>query len=142
MWTFTFYQDAFLGLTIHYINSNWHLQNFLLNIIPFSISHSGVNIAQSIINVLDEFNIKDKIIALTTDNEVAMLVCERKIASNLNLAFSTIIFSHYRYIAHVLNLEVKHRMKLVHESIIKACKLMIKIKNSTSSVMIFVSYVI
>ncbi len=30
-----------------------------------------------------------------------------------------------------LNLKVKHGMKLIHESIIKVCKLMIKIKNST-----------
>ncbi len=55
----------------------------------------NVNIAQSIINILDEFNIKDKIIVLTTDNKATILVYERKITLNLNLVFSTITFLYY-----------------------------------------------
>ncbi|GES84135.1 zinc finger BED domain-containing protein RICESLEEPER 2-like [Rhizophagus clarus] len=61
------------GLTIHYIDSNWRLCNFLLDIIPFTISHTGINISQEITRVLEEFGISNKIIALTTDNESAML---------------------------------------------------------------------
>ncbi|CAI2185955.1 18727_t:CDS:1, partial [Funneliformis geosporum] len=45
MWISTLNCEAFLGLTIHYIDSNWCLRNFLLDIIPFSISHSGINIS-------------------------------------------------------------------------------------------------
>ena len=53
-------QEAFLEFTIHYIDSNWHLCNFLLDIIPFFISHSGVNIAQTITNILEEFKKRNK----------------------------------------------------------------------------------
>ena len=35
-------------------------------------------------HVLNEFNISNKVIALTTDNESAMLVCEKEISSALN----------------------------------------------------------
>ncbi|CAI2197258.1 670_t:CDS:1, partial [Funneliformis geosporum] len=73
MWTSTLSSEAYLGLTIHYIDQNWVLQRFLLNIIPFKIRHSGINIASSISNILGEFNLISKAIALTTDNESAML---------------------------------------------------------------------
>lgn len=131
MWTSTINREAFLGLTIHYIDSDWRLCNFLLDIIPFTVSHSGINISHEIMQVLDHFNISNKVIALTTDNESAMLVCGKEIASALDIEFSTMVFSHYRCAAHVLNLGVKAGLKLVDESVIKTRKLMNSIKNST-----------
>src|SRR6266498_4010107 len=116
-------QESFLGLTIHYVNSDWKLYNFLLNIIPFTISHSEINIANEIMHVLNEFNISNKVIALTTDNESAMLVCGREIGLALNSKFSSMIFSHYRCTAHVLNLSIKQGLKLVNNAVIKARKL-------------------
>ncbi len=124
-------QKAFLGLTIHYVDSEWHLRNFLLDIIPFSISHSGMNIAQKIMRVLNEFNIFDKVITLTTDNESAMLVCGRNIMIALDSEFSSMTFSHYCCVAHVLNLGVKQGLELVSSSVHKAGELMVKIKNLT-----------
>jgi len=124
-------RETFLGLTIHYVDSEWHLRNFLLDIIPFSISHSGMNIAQKIMRVLNEFNIFDKVITLTTDNESAMLVCGRNIMIALDSEFSSMTFSHYCCVAHVLNLGVKQGLELVSSSVHKAGELMVKIKNLT-----------
>ena len=84
MWTSFVNQESFLDLTIHYVNSDWKLCNFLLDIIPFTISHSKMNIANEIMRVLNEFNISNKVITLTIDNESAMLVCEKEISSALN----------------------------------------------------------
>lgn len=121
-----------MGLTIHYVDSDWNLCNFLLDIIPFAIKHSGVNIAQEIIRTLREFNISNKIIALTTDNDAAMLSCGREIAAVFDNEISSINnFSHYRCAAHVLNLGVKKGLKSVNDSIIKARKITSIIKNST-----------
>jgi hypothetical protein len=130
MWT-SMNREAYLGITIHYVNSDWHLCNFLLDIIPFTTRHTGENIAQEIVRVLNEFNISDKIIALTTDNESAMIVCGRKVADSLNAELSSMNFSHYRCAAHVLNLGVKQGLQLVSNSVDKVRELMIKIKNST-----------
>ena len=130
MWISSVNQESFLGLTIHYINSDWKLCNFLLDIIPFTISHSGMNIANEIMHVLNEFNISNKVIALTTDNESAMLVCGREIGSALDSEFSSMIFSHYHCAAHVLNLGVKQGLKLVDNAVIKAHKLAKTIKKS------------
>lgn len=120
MWTSSVNQESFLGLTIHYVDG-WKLCNFLLDIIPFNTSHTGLNIA----------NDSNRIIALTTDNEAAMLVCGREIASTLDHGFSSIVFSHYRCAAHVLNLGVKQGLRLVDDAIIKARKIAKIIKKST-----------
>ena len=56
MWTSTCNNDAFLGLTIHYVDNNWSLRNFLLDIISFTTRHTGINIANAIKSVLAEFN--------------------------------------------------------------------------------------
>jgi zinc finger BED domain-containing protein 1 (E3 SUMO-protein ligase ZBED1) len=120
-----------LGLTIHYVDSDWNLCNFLLDIIPFEIRHTGVNISREIMRVLEEFNISTKIIALTTDNDSAMLVCGKEIADALDNEISSMNFSHYCCTAHVLNLGVKKGLEAVNNSITKARKITCLIKNST-----------
>ncbi|EXX60023.1 zinc finger BED domain-containing protein 4-like [Rhizophagus irregularis DAOM 181602=DAOM 197198] len=72
MWTSTISSEAYLGLTIHYIDQNWVLRHFLLDIIPFKVRHTGINMAAAITNVLNEFNLAGKALALTTDNESAI----------------------------------------------------------------------
>ena len=119
-----------MGLTIHYIDSDWNLCNFLLDIIPFANKHTGVNIAQEIIRVLGEFNVLTKIIALTTDNDSAMLACEKEIADTFDSEVSLMNLSHYYCVAHVLNLGVKKGLKDVDNSVIKARKIIITVKNS------------
>jgi hypothetical protein len=130
IWT-SINQKAYLGITIHYIDLNWGLRNFLLDIIPFSVRHTGKNIAQEIMRVLEEFQISNKIIALTTDNESAMVVCGKELSDAFNNELSLMNFSHYRCAAHVLNLGVKQGLQLVSSSVNKVRELMIKIKNST-----------
>jgi len=104
MWTSTFNNDAYLGLIIHYVDNNWKLQHFLLDIISFTIRHTGINIANTIKSVLAEFNILEKTLALIIDNESAMLVCEKTIAKELAVKLDNQFFQHYRYFAHILNL--------------------------------------
>ncbi|EXX65909.1 hypothetical protein RirG_128790 [Rhizophagus irregularis DAOM 197198w] len=86
MWTSTISSKAYLGLTIHYIDQNWVLWHFLLDIIPFKVCHTGINMAAAITNVLNEFNLlAGKALALTTDNESVMLVCSRDVIKNLKI---------------------------------------------------------
>jgi hypothetical protein len=95
MWT-SLNNDAFLGLTIHYVDNEWNLRNFLLDIIPFTNRHTGKNIASAIKSVLIEFNLLEKTLALTTDNESAMVVCGRIIADELASELNNETFQHYR----------------------------------------------
>ena len=131
MWTSTCNNDAFLGLTIHYVDNNWNLRNFLLDIISFTIRHTGINIANAIKSVLTEFNLLEKTLALTTDNESAMIVCGRIIAEELTQELDNQAFQHYRCSAHILNLAVQQEIKIIDGEVVKIRELMKKIKYST-----------
>ena len=97
MWMLTLSSEAYLGLTIHYVDENWILQHFLLDIIPFKTRHTGINMATVINNVLCEFNLVGKALALTTDNESAMTVCGRKLSEEFERALDdSFSFNHYR----------------------------------------------
>jgi len=41
IWTSDVSKDCYLGITMHYINPNWELKNFLLDIIPIKGSHTA-----------------------------------------------------------------------------------------------------
>jgi hypothetical protein len=129
MWTAS-NGTAFLSLTIHYIDTSWELKNFLLDIIPMSIRHSGENMADAIMTVLCEFDLEEKALALTTDNASSMLSCGTVIAEELESEFDNLSFAHYRCAAHVLNLAVGQGIKLIDASVRKVRALMIYIKSS------------
>ena len=122
MWTSDNSHTAFLGVTCHYIDDNWTLRHFLLDIIPFHESHSGKNMAQTLTNLLSELNQSSKTFAITTDNAASMLVCEREMANELKNKFNNINFSHFRCGAHILNLAVQYGLQVHDASVDKVRK--------------------
>ena len=130
IWSSSYSNIAFLGITMHYINSDWKLKKCLLDFIPIEGSHSARLISSKITNLLQEFNLSDRIISLTTDNGSNMLACGRELANELEICFCNLTFSHRRCAAHIINLAVKAGMKHLDTSIIKLRKLVIKIRNS------------
>ena len=59
---------------------------------PFAINHLGINISREIKHVLKEFYIANKIIILTMNNELVILVCGEEITSALDRELSEMIF--------------------------------------------------
>ena len=72
---------------MHYINSDWKLKKCILDFIPIEGSHSSRLILSKITNLLQEFNLNNRIISLTTDNGSNMLACERELANELEACF-------------------------------------------------------
>ena len=130
IWSSSYNNTAFLGITMHYINSDWKLKSCILDFIPIEGSHSSRLILSKITNLLQEFNLNDRIISLTTDNGSNMLACGRELANELEACFCNLTFSHKRCAAHIINLAVKAGMKHLDASIIKLRKFVIKIRNS------------
>ncbi|GES88966.1 hypothetical protein RCL_jg16703.t1 [Rhizophagus clarus] len=81
-----------------------NMQHFLLDIILFNDRHNTINITNTIMFVLTEFKIKEKILALTTDNAITMLAVSYSIAEKLDDDGINSTFGHYYYAAHILNL--------------------------------------
>ena len=129
IWTSTHTNEAYLGITVHYINSAWKLCHFLLDIIPFQIRHTGENIATEIQKVLLAFNLEHKVLGLTTDNASSMIACGKIMKQELSL-ISNNDFNHYRCAAHILNLAAQQGIKVLSGEITKVRELMSKIKIS------------
>nr|CAG8529089.1 14384_t:CDS:2 [Entrophospora candida] len=58
---------SFLGVTCHYINDEWKLKHFLLDIIPFHESHSAENMVNAVKILLEE--LVEKYLLLVKENE-------------------------------------------------------------------------
>ncbi len=130
IWSSSCNHTAFLGITMHYINSDWKLKKCILDFIPIEGSHSSRLILSKITNLLQEFNLNNRVLSLTTDNGSNMLACGRELANELEACFCNLTFSHKRCAAHIINLAVKAGMKHLDSSIIKLRKFVVKIRNS------------
>ncbi len=103
MWTSTYTNEAYLGITVHYINSTWKLYHFLFDITLFQTQYTGKNMITKIQRVLLIFNLEHKVLELITDNASSMIAYGRIMKQELSL-ISNNDFNHYQYAAHVLNL--------------------------------------
>ncbi|CAJ0759489.1 2904_t:CDS:2, partial [Entrophospora sp. SA101] len=60
IWTSENSHTSFLGVTCHYINDEWKLKHFLLDIIPFHESHSAENMVNAVKILLVELGVSSK----------------------------------------------------------------------------------
>ena len=54
-------QLPFLGISVHWINKKWELQSLTLDFCLLLGQHSGENLAQQFLKVLEDFNIETKV---------------------------------------------------------------------------------
>ncbi|GBC32327.2 zinc finger BED domain-containing protein RICESLEEPER 2-like [Rhizophagus irregularis DAOM 181602=DAOM 197198] len=84
-------QLPFLGISVHWINKKCELQSLTLDFCLLSGQHSGENLAQQFLKVLEDFNIETKLLAIGCDNASNMDVMLNKISSSLrskNISFN------------------------------------------------------
>jgi len=92
-----------MSFTVHFIDSDWILQSYCLDILPLFEDHTGENIAAALQDILENWSLStDKLVAVTTDNGshyIAALnsfgwTCVSCFSHNLNLAVSKAADSH------------------------------------------------
>lgn len=119
--------EGFLGITIHFIDENWILRHFTLDIFRFKGAHTGQAIADEIYRIITEHELQLKAIAITTDNGSNMVsganILKAKLAPN--------IFTHYRCVAHILNLIVMAGLNIIKNPIKKLRNLIKLLRKST-----------
>jgi hypothetical protein len=101
MWT-SITSLGILAITIHLIKDNWQFDHFVLDVLYIPSPHNATAIKNAIVEVVTELKIENRLIGITSDNEVKMLAATREIKTALSLSE----FQHYRCSAHILNLVV------------------------------------
>jgi hypothetical protein len=66
-WTSPF-QQAFMAITGYFIDSDWNYREVLLGFEPLHGVHSGANLSTVLLAKLEQHNITNRVITITTDN--------------------------------------------------------------------------
>jgi hypothetical protein len=66
-WTSPF-QDAFLGVTAHWIDHSWQQKEIILGFEPMNVSHTAEALLQTFIIVVERYGLQKKVMTITTDN--------------------------------------------------------------------------
>ena len=101
MWT-SEANDAYLGLTSHFLLADFELVSLCLAVEPFTGRHTGVNIASCLKQILRDFNIDPAAVsAVITDN-----------ASNMDLALRLGEWNSRHCFGHTLQLTIDDGIKM------------------------------
>lgn len=112
--------QAYLAVTIHWIDEDWRLRHFLLDLLPFKETHTGIHIADQLLQLVEDMDIGTKILSLTTDNASSMITCGRTFIQYLQDNYQNSEVEHRRCAAHILNLSVEQGKKCVDDIVVKA----------------------
>lgn len=61
-------RQGYLGITCSFIDSEWKLKEFTLTIEHVRYPHTATHILETLESILEEWNIRNKVYAITTDN--------------------------------------------------------------------------
>lgn len=98
-----------VGVTIHFIDEKFRLQQELLGFVPLTGSHTGEYMAEVIYDLLEEYGIKEKFFCITTDNasnNIAMVKELSKLLEHDNISWDYKT-NHIPCLAHIINLVVQ-----------------------------------
>ena len=115
-------RKSYYGFSVHFIDEEWNLQSVTLEFVLSKGKHKGIDIANIFFDVIQDFEIADKIIGITLDNTSSNLKFIRELGKKLkeiNIKFCY-IEQHFKCLSHVLNLAVHDVLKLISVNIFES----------------------
>lgn len=102
----------YIGITIHWLSKNFDLYQAVLTIEEFPYPHTGEHYEQFLTKIFEYWNIRDKLIGGTTDNDKSIVKGMRLLET-----------PHIRCTAHTIQLAIKNGLILCNDLLTKAKKL-------------------
>ena len=106
---------AYLGMTAHYIDSEWRMVALTMDFVPLSGSHTGVNLYAAFKNTLEQLNLKHKVLGVTLDNASNNNTFIEELHRDEDTSFDD--FHHIRCFAHVLNLAAQAALSVISKEL-------------------------
>ncbi|MGH0161218.1 UNVERIFIED_CONTAM: hypothetical protein FKN15_040477 [Acipenser sinensis] len=122
--------DAYVTVTAHCITDSWERQDFVLQTKELRGSHTEENVAECISEILDDFNIRESVIAVTTDNALNYVNAVERylnlvnipcVAHTINLAILDQSKEHLPDLNIRLHISIGHQLTNVFWRISKSC---------------------
>ena len=95
IWTAKYQTRGYLSLTCHFIDNEWTLRSIVLTTVALTTDHNGDDISDTLSELIDQWNITDKVVASTTNN-----------ASNIIKAMRNLSILNMPCVGHTLQLSV------------------------------------
>ncbi|XP_072768749.1 E3 SUMO-protein ligase ZBED1-like [Nerophis lumbriciformis] len=102
--------EAYLGVTIHFVNDEWELASINLTTMPLNEKHTAENIASWIEDVVNKFEINIKLVQVIVHDNAANVVAALRVLEERHGVSSL------RCVGHTLQLVVNHALKDNHIS--------------------------
>ena len=67
------YQNAFVGVTAHWIDALWQQREVLLGFEPIKGRHTGQAYMNVFVSVVERFHLEQKVLSITSDNASNMI---------------------------------------------------------------------
>ena len=61
-------KEDYISVVVHYVSTDWELEKRVIGLKLIDCSHSGVNIAERVEDVVSQFGLKDKVFSVTLDS--------------------------------------------------------------------------
>jgi hypothetical protein len=104
-----------MNITGYFIDINWKLNEMLLKFEYVKENYSGKTLSGVLISVLDNFSIRDRILAVTIDNvsnnNTFVRTLNKEFRKSVTEVFSIDLIFHIPYLTHVIQLTVKAIME-------------------------------
>ena len=129
-------RQSYLSLTAHYVDKDWVLQGFVLDLIPHLGDHSGRNTAKHVLASLEKFNLVEKLLTITMDNVSSNDTMVKELSAMLLEKHAVVWDPEFRVrcFPHILNLAVQdalHAEKQPGENGRKLIPLLLKCRRLT-----------
>jgi hypothetical protein len=105
-------KEDYLSVVAHYVNADWQLEKRIIGLRLIDVSHSGQNIADRVVAVLEEYGLIAKTFSVTLDNASANTTAITKMSPKLSEYVGTLLL-HQRFACHIINLIVKSALDVI-----------------------------
>lgn len=122
--------DSYMGITGHYITEDFSMKTVLFQCSVFEETHTAKNLADEIFSAINEWDIKNKVSMIVSDN-----------CSNITSAVTKVLkMKHYGCYAHKLNLLVQQSLHPVEDLIKKVKTIVSHFKRSNKASQKLIKY--
>lgn len=126
--------QGYMVITVHWIDSNWILQNSILDFVYFPPPHNTTTTYELVLKILEKWGIVKKVRAITTDSasEMAPAIELLRLGiinqSNIHIEPSW----HVRCVCHIINRAVQDALLVLKPYLVKLRSLLKKIRHSST----------
>src|ERR1700712_326274 len=113
-WTSPF-QQAFMAITGYFVDQDWNYHEILLGFLPIHGQHTGAHLSETLLELLQQHDIVNRVIAITTDNASN----NKTLVENLHESIGSLQLPDFTQIiripclAHVIQLSLKDLLGLM-----------------------------